>query len=169
MFPAVESAEQLDAARRAIYMPPRGMRRPGGWGNYWMADYQYETWLKDYEEHLIVLTQIESTRGLENVEAIARHELVTAMAIGPYDLSASIGCCWDPDDPRLTDALKRIRQAGRAAGKNTWYGMGGKPLVDEGWTFLCLGTPSFLLETIMREMTEEACGGRDAAQAPPIA
>lgn len=158
MFPSVESPEQLDEARQWLYMPPRGRRRPGGPGNYWMKDYQHATWRKDFEEHLIVLAQIESKTGLENVEAIARHEIVTSLAIGPYDLSASLGCCWDPDNAEFNSALQSIREAGDAAGKKTWMGMGGKTMVDAGWTFICLGTPGFLLQDAMARMAGEARG-----------
>jgi len=158
MFPSIESAEQLDEAQRWAHMPPRGIRRPGGWGNYWMSNVNYETWLRDYEEHLIVLAQIESRRGLENVDAIARHELVTSLAIGPYDLSASLGCCWDAENAELNDAFRRIRETGKAAGKNTWMGMGGRDLVEQGWTFICLGTPSFLLQNAMKQTIAEARG-----------
>ena len=158
MFPSVESADVLDQAAESIYLPPRGRRRPGGWGNYWMPDYQYETWRHQFEDDLIVLAQIETVSGLENVEAIARHDLVTALAIGPYDLSASMGCCWNPDNPDFQAALRRIRDAGKAAGKNTWMGMGARALVEDGWTFICLGTPSFLLQNAARQMAAEARG-----------
>ena len=163
MFPSVDSTEQLDKVAQWLFMPPRGRRRPGGWGNYWMRDFQHETWEKEYEQHLIILTQIESVRGLQNAEAIAKHEIVTAMAIGPYDLSASIGCCWDVEDPRMQDAFKRVREAGRAAGKNTWFIGGGKDLVEQGWTFICLGTPGSLLQSRMGEMVQEARGGQAAS------
>ena len=163
MFPCVESAEQLDEAARWVRMPPRGGRRPGGWGNYWMTDYQYETWRREFEEHVIILTQIENTVGLANVDAIARHEIVASLAIGPYDLSASLGCCWDGDSPKLNAAFQRIREAGRAAGKNTWFGMGGKDLVAKGWTFICLGTPGYVLQKALADQAAEAGAGQGGA------
>lgn len=168
MFPSVQSPEQLDEVRKDIYMPPRGRRRPGGWGNYWMRDFNYETWKAEFEDHLIVLAQIETRTGLGNVDAIARHEIVTSLAIGPYDLSASLGCCWDGDNPELNAAFLRVREAGRAAGKNTWMGMGGKDLVGRGWTFICLGTPSYVLQDAMKRTSDEARGeGRGTTQASP--
>src|SRR5262245_8508582 len=76
MFPAVEDTRQLDQVRDAVLMPPRGRRRPGGWGNHALPDYQYETWRTQFEDHLIILPQIETRRGLANAEAIAAHEIV---------------------------------------------------------------------------------------------
>lgn len=145
MFPCIEEPAQLDQVRDAIWMPPRGRRRPGGWGNHWLADFQYPTWQAQVEDHLIVLPQIESRRGLANAAAIAAHELVTAIAVGPYDLSADLGCCWQPADPRLLTALSQIRAAGVAAGKPMWMIGDGPALVQAGYTFICVGEPSGLL------------------------
>ena len=35
--------------RDAIWLPPRGTRRPGGAGNHWVADFQYKTWKAQVE------------------------------------------------------------------------------------------------------------------------
>jgi 2-keto-3-deoxy-L-rhamnonate aldolase RhmA len=145
MLPAVEDTSQLDAVRDAVYLPPRGRRRPGGWANHWLSDFQYETWKTQVEDRLVVLPQIETRRGLANVAAIAAHPIVTAIAVGPYDLSAELGCCWQPDDERLRGALREIRAAGAAAGKNMWMIGDGAALVREGYTFICVGDPSAIL------------------------
>ena len=158
LIPCVETVDQLDCVRDCAWMPPRGRRRPGGLGNYWMRDFNYTTWRDEYENDLIIIPQIESMKGVENAAALAAHEVVTALGVGPYDLSADIGCCWDPDNAEWQAALQRIRQAGRAVGKNMWMGMGGKSLVDKGYTFLCLGDPGFLLGNAMKGIDQEAKG-----------
>jgi 2-keto-3-deoxy-L-rhamnonate aldolase RhmA len=155
MFPAVEDPQQLDMVREAVYMPPRGRRRPGGWGNHWMPDYQYETWKAQFEDHLVILPQIETRRGLDNVAAIAGHELVTAIAVGPYDLSAELGCCWQPADARLQSALTQIRQAGQSVGKNMWMIGDGPTLAKQGYTFLCVGEPSAVLAQRLAQIVAE--------------
>jgi 2-keto-3-deoxy-L-rhamnonate aldolase RhmA len=155
MFPAAEDPQQLDMAREALYMPPRGRRRPGGWGNHWMSDYQYETWKTQFEDHLVILPQIETRRGLDNVAAIAGHELVTAIAVGPYDLSAELGCCWQPADARLQSALAQIRQAGRSVGKNMWMIGDGPTLAKQGYTFICVGEPSAVLAQRLAQIVAE--------------
>ena len=108
LLPSVESAADLDRVRDAIYMPPRGRRRPGGLGNYWVRDYSAETWRAEVEEDFIVLPQIETVEGLENADEIAAHELTTAIAIGPYDLSHAIGVNARMDHPEFLRALARI-------------------------------------------------------------
>jgi 2-keto-3-deoxy-L-rhamnonate aldolase RhmA len=151
MLPQVEGPQTLDKARDAVYMPPRGRRRVGGPGNRWPKDFQYASWRQTVEDELIVLPQIESRQGLQNVESIARHELTTALAIGPYDLSADLGVCWKPDDPKLQDALRVIRRAGRAVGKNTLMVGDGPTLIRNGFTFICAAEPTYFLERALRE------------------
>lgn len=146
LLPMIESAATLDTVREALYMPPRGRRRPGGPANRWPADFQYATWRDTVENDFIVLPQIENLTGLKNAEAIARHDLTTAMAIGPYDLSAHLGVCWDSNHPKLQEAIAQIRQAGAAAGKNTWMIGDGASLRRQGFTLICLGEPSAILE-----------------------
>jgi 2-dehydro-3-deoxyglucarate aldolase/4-hydroxy-2-oxoheptanedioate aldolase len=162
MFPSIEEAGQLDMVRDAVLLPPRGRRRPGGWGNHWLPDYQYETWKSEFEEHLIILPQIETARGVANAVSIAGHELVTAIAVGPYDLSADLGCCWQPEDQRLQSALGQIRAAGRAANKNMWMIGDGPTLVKQGYTFICIGEPSALLVQRLGQIVG-ACGEQSMA------
>ena len=145
LLPCVENTSQLDMVRDAVWMPPRGKRRPGGMGNYWMKDFQYATWRDDFEEHFIVIPQIETRVGVENLDAIANHPLVTALGLGPYDLSADLGCCWDPDNAEHKAAIQQIKAAAHAAGKKLWIGCDGPKLISEGYTFLWVGTVSSLL------------------------
>jgi 2-keto-3-deoxy-L-rhamnonate aldolase RhmA len=122
-----------------------------------VADGQYDTWKTQFEQHLVILPQIETKTGLANVEAIAAHELVTAIAVGPYDLSAELGCCWQPTDERLLSALAQIRAAGRCAGKNMWMIGDGPALARQGYTFLCVGEPCAMLAQRLGQIVKE-CG-----------
>jgi 2-keto-3-deoxy-L-rhamnonate aldolase RhmA len=159
LVPYVESLEILQAVRDAVYMKPRGKRRPGGLGNYWVSDYQYKTWKEEVEEDFIILPQIESMKGLENAEAIAADPLTTAMAIGPYDLSADLGVCWQPNDPKLLDAIMHIQKAGEKAGKTTWTIGDGGALLKQGFKFFCIAEPVMLLEGTLRDMGSKLKAG----------
>lgn len=119
LLPTVETTETLDIVRDSILMPPRGRRRPGGWGNSWVSDYGLDAWQTDVEPHFIVWPQIESKTGLANVDAIAAHAITSAIAVGPYDLSAELGTCCDMKSEVMVAALERIREAGKRVGKFT--------------------------------------------------
>ena len=162
LLPTVEGASQLDGVRDSIYMPPRGKRRPGGAGNRWVSAIDYESWRREVEDDFIILPQIESIQGLDRVDEIAGHEITTAMAIGPYDLSAELGVCGELDHPRCLDAEAKIRDAGRRAGKKMWVIGDPVALTSRGHTFLCVGEPTNMLEKAIRRarsIAREAASG----------
>lgn len=141
LLPGVESTADLDSVQNAIHMPPRGQRRPGGQGNYWVSDFTYDSWKREVEDDFIVLPQIETLPGLDNVDAIAAHPITTSIAIGPYDLSASLGVCMQMDHPKSREAVARIRGAGEKVGKTMWRIGDGPALAAEGFRFICVGEP----------------------------
>ncbi len=156
LLPSIESATQLDDVRDSIYMPPRGQRRPGGPGNYWVApDFRYETWKSEVEDDFIILPQIETRVGLDNVDAIAAHEITTAIAIGPYDLSADLGVCFEMDHPKVQDAVQKIRAAGKKVGKTMWRIGDGETLAKEGYHFLCIGSPESVFRTALTQLNQD--------------
>ena len=155
LIPCVESTEQLDQVQEATLMPPRGRRRPGGMSNYWLKDYHYETWKSDFEDHFIVIPQIESQTGVDNIDSIAAHPLVTAVGLGPYDLSVDMGCCSDPDHESFLAALDRIKEAADAAGKKVWAGCDASALLAKGYTFLWVGTATLVLTKALTQIVRE--------------
>jgi 4-hydroxy-2-oxoheptanedioate aldolase len=158
MFPCVDTTQQLDVVRDAIRMPPRGKRRPGGPGNHWLDNYQYETWRREVEEHFVVLPQIESRIGLKNAVEIAGHEIVTALAVGPYDLAADLGCCWNPEAAIFRDAVAQLRAAAEVANKPFWMIGNADLLVKDGFRFVCVGEPSYILAGAIRAQVERLKG-----------
>lgn len=165
LLPMMQSVEQLNRACEGIWMPPRGQRRPGGHGNWWVEDFNYTTWKREVEDNFIVLTQIESPQGVANARAIAAHEVTTALAVGPYDLSARLGVCWNPDAPELQDALSAIRQAADDAGKPMWMIGDGAALRKKGYNFLCIAEPMYLLRATLKNMVDSLRAGSDGDEA----
>lgn len=156
LLPSVRNAGMLDVARDALYMPPRGRRRPGGPGNQWVTDYNYHTWRDSVENDFIVLPQIEDTVGLGNVEAIVRHELTTAAAIGPYDLSASLGVCWEPTHPEFMAAIDTIHTKAREAGRKTWMIGDAATLAAQGFSLICMGQPVPMFKAMLKSAVSAA-------------
>lgn len=117
MVPMVESAEQARALIRAMRYPPHGIRGVGGglaraarWGE--VGDY-----LATAHEELCLVVQVESRRGVENIEAITAVEGVDAVFIGPYDLSAGLGHPGDPGHPEVQRHIEWAIRATLAADK----------------------------------------------------
>ena len=159
LLPCVDRPQNLDIVRDAIHMPPRGRRRPGGSGTRWVSSYNYESWKQQVEDHLIIVPQIESPEGVTNVRAIASHEIVTAIGVGPYDLSMAVVGDYDPTHPKMIEAMKEICRAGEAAGKIMWrIGSDLDALFQQGFRFLCLGDPMDLLKDAVRKHTDPLRG-----------
>ncbi len=154
LLPMVETAEQLDEVRDGLYMPPRGRRRPGGPGNRWVKTFDYPTFKTQVEDHLIVIPQIESQTGIENETAIPQHGITTALGIGPYDLSANLGVCYQPDHPKLQEAIGSIRRIANDAGKPSWIIGDGETLIEQGVGFFCFAEPSALLQATLKNSVD---------------
>lgn len=174
LLPSVETTDEIDQVLECVMMPPRGRRRPGGMGNYWLRDYQYETWKSEFEEHFIVIPQIESQVGVENAAALAAHPAVTALGLGPYDLSADLGCCWDPENETYLSALAQVKVAADSAGKKLWVGTNAPVLREKGFTFLWIGTVTSLLTATIKQSVHDINAPASSAQpttttAPPPA
>jgi len=156
LLPNVERAEQLDEVKKAAYLPPRGGRRPGGPGNFWVKQYDYDSFKTVVEDNLIVIPQVESQEGLDNASEIAAHELTTALGIGPFDLSAQLGVCGEGiAHPRMRSAVDQLRNAADAADKPMWMIGPPRPLIDQGFRFLCIGDVFHFLRNALRSELDE--------------
>lgn len=121
VVPMVESAEQARAAVAACRYPPEGIR---GCASSLVRASRYgldeATYLAEANQGLMVICQIETQRGIDNLEAIAAVDGVDMLFIGPSDLAASQGYLRDRSNPAFTALLKglqeRIGRAGVKAG-----------------------------------------------------
>jgi len=114
MVPAVETAAEAERAVDACTYPPRGGRGVAG---YRAADYgaSLEEYVESTSEKVLTIVQIESERGVENVESIAAVDGVDALFIGPVDLSASLDVFGDYTADRMQRAIERVVTAADAA------------------------------------------------------
>ena len=104
IVPNVESAAQARAAAGACYYPPAGYRSGGGV-------------LAANPGNAFCIIMVESPAAMSDLEATLAVPGVDGIYVGPRDLSYSLGCELDPDDPVLSQALERIWAACAAAGK----------------------------------------------------
>lgn len=119
LVPMVETAGQARALVEAMRYPPHGIRGVGSslarasrWG-------KVPGYLKEAEAELCLLAQIESTRGLENLEAIAAVEGVDGIFIGPADLGASLGHLGDSGHAEVQEHIDAVLAVLHKLGKPT--------------------------------------------------
>jgi 4-hydroxy-2-oxoheptanedioate aldolase len=102
IVPNVESAAQARQVVGSVRYPPAGHRSAGGV-------------LGVAEPFCVVMA--ESAGAVADLEATLAVDGVDGVYVGPNDLSLSLGCKRDPDDPVLNGALQRVWAACAAAGK----------------------------------------------------
>jgi 4-hydroxy-2-oxoheptanedioate aldolase len=102
IVPNIDSAAQARQVAGAVRYPPAGHRSAGGV-------------LAVAEPFCLVMA--ESAAALGELDATLAVDGVDGLYVGPRDLSLSLGCELDPDDPVLNPALQRIWAACAAAGK----------------------------------------------------
>jgi 2-dehydro-3-deoxyglucarate aldolase/4-hydroxy-2-oxoheptanedioate aldolase len=118
MVPNVETAEQACAIVNAVKYAPGGHRGLGlGSAHNDYVPPKPAEYLHEANANTSVICQIESTRGLENLEAIAATPGVDILWVGHFDLTHSMGIVAQFDDPRFLDALARVAQVARRYGK----------------------------------------------------
>lgn len=148
LVPYVETAAEAAQAVSFMRYPPAGRRGVAGgtratqWGR--IRDYY-----KRAEEELCLLVQVESRRGLENLDAIAATPGVDGVFIGPADLSADMGHLGEPQHPEvqaaIEDAVRRIRAANKAAGILARGEEGARRWLSAGCSFVAAGVDAALL------------------------
>jgi 2-keto-3-deoxy-L-rhamnonate aldolase RhmA len=155
MIPMVESAEQAEAIVQACRYPPVG-RRGAAFGfaqcDYLGGDVRQK--IARAHERTMVIAQIETERGLAQVEKIAAVEGIDVLWVGHFDLSNFLGIPGQFDDPRFESAMRHVAQVARAHGKAAGF-MATDPVWvararEMGYTMIAGGTDTGLLENAMR-------------------
>lgn len=143
MAPKIESAAAAEALVDAASYPPDGKRGVAG-----SRANDYGTHTKEYFEtangSIAVIPQIESAAGVEYADEIAAVDGVDTLFVGPADLSASLGCFGEYDDPTFLDALDRVFAAAEATGVPVGTLATGPAEIDSwherGFDYLIVGT-----------------------------
>ena len=102
IVPNVDTAAQARQVASAVRYPPAGHRSAGGV-------------LAAAEPFCLVM--VESAGAVADLDATLAVDGVDGIYVGPRDLSLSLGCGLDPDEPTLGRALQRVWAACAAAGK----------------------------------------------------
>jgi 4-hydroxy-2-oxoheptanedioate aldolase len=148
LVPIVETVDQARQLVQAMRYPPGGVRgvatltRAAQFGR--ATDY-----LTTANEEVCLLVQVETRRGLENLDAIAAVEGVDGVFIGPSDLAAALGRLGDPMHPEVVavieDAMVRIAKAGKAPGILMANEALARRCLELGALFVAVGSDAVLL------------------------
>lgn len=174
LVPMVHTAQDAEAAVRAMHYPPKGVRgvgsalaRSGRWNR--TAGY-----LQDAGEQVTLFVQIESAAGVENAAAIAAVDGVDGIFIGPSDLSATMGLIGQQAHPDVVAAVKKViaevKAAGKIVGVNAFVQAHAQEYVEAGADFVNVGADVALLARGSEALADTWCpapGAEDSdGQAP---
>jgi len=148
LLPVVNTAEEAAAAVAATRYPPRGVR--GFSGSSRSSRFgRIRNYHTRCEDEICVLVQVETQKGLDNLDAIVATEGVDGVFIGPGDLSAAIGHLGEQNNlfvvETIVSMIRRIRAGGKAAGILTPDETLARRYMEAGATFTAVGSDIGLL------------------------
>jgi 4-hydroxy-2-oxoheptanedioate aldolase len=148
LMPNVQTVEEAKRAVEAIRYPPRGVRgvsansRSNRFG-------RIKSYFEQADDELCLMVQIETRKGLENLDAIAAVDGIDGLFIGPQDLAADLGHLGNPGHPEartaMGDTLRRIDKSGKVPGILAFAEADAKHWISEGARFVAVTGDSFLL------------------------
>ena len=167
MVPMVESEAQARRIVESAKYPPVG-RRGAAFGvahdDYTGGDIIAK--MTASNEEVLLIAQIETARGLENVDAIAAVPGIDVLWIGHFDLTNSLGIPGQFSHPTYLQAVERVLEACRSHNKIPGIMAGsvtdGQALLARGFKALAYSGDLWLYQTALRE-------GLDALRAVPNA
>lgn len=170
LVPRIESAQQAAQAVDLIRYAPLGSRglslrrAHSGFGRPDAAQFTAEA-----NRNVMLLVQIETRAGVEQLDAICAVEGIDVLFVGPSDLAHSYG----PGNAEQVDrAIERVAAAGKAAGIATGIHHSSLPyvtrLIGAGMRFISVDTEVGAIISSFRHMAaavrgEAAAGGATAA------
>lgn len=156
MIPMCEDAEQAALLASSAKYPPVGRRGAAftvAHDDYTGGDIVEK--MRSADREVLLIAQIETARGLENVDAIAATPGIDVLWIGHFDLSNSLGIPGQWEHPLFVDALKKVLAACERHGKIPAFltadVAGGKKLLDQGFRMLAYGVDLWLYQAALRD------------------
>ena len=116
---------------------------------------QVPDYLHKANDEICLIVQAETVTALDNLEAILAVDKVHGVFMGPSDLAASMGKIGQGNDPTLmrscTEAIKKIKAAGKVAGILTAHEELIEQSADAGADFIGIGVDTLLLGEALRQ------------------
>ena len=114
IIPLVNTAEEAEAAVRAIKYPPVG-ERGAGLSRAQCYGMHMEEYMKSANEEVMTTLMIEHVKAVENIDEILKVEGVDSIMVGALDLSGSMGILGQTADPRVESAIQKVLAASKRA------------------------------------------------------
>jgi staphyloferrin B biosynthesis citrate synthase len=165
IYPDISTPAQARKAVDVCKFPPIGKRSvAGGYPHFDYRPVALAESVRELNDVCLLVCMIETTEGLDNVEAIAAVDGVDVLHLGTNDLLAAMGKPGQFDDPVVIAAQDRVIKAARAHGKIA--GCGGNrdvarqlAAIRRGARFVTTQTDVGFLAAAARQWTEDVRQG----------
>ena len=108
-----------------------------------------KSYFENADDEICLMVQIETRKGLDNLEAIAAVDGIDGLFIGPQDLAADLGHLGNPGHEEVRkamgDTIKTIGRCGKVPGILAFVEADAKHWIDTGARFVAVTGDSFLL------------------------
>ena len=146
----------LLAAKSSLY-PPKGFRgiSANTRANLFGSDQNY---LKNFNNELLLITQIESKIGYDNIDEICEVDTADVLFIGPQDLAADLGHLGNPSHPDvkkvMNDIVKKTLSNKKIPGILALNLDDAKYWIDQGVLLISVASDQFLLSEQTKKILE---------------
>ncbi|TGO66478.1 hypothetical protein BOTNAR_0060g00180 [Botryotinia narcissicola] len=169
LVPLLYTAEGAEQLVKSAKFPPQGQR---GFGSpfpheRFNPELNSDAYLKQANESILTMVQIETKEALENVDAIAAVPGIDVLFIGPFDLGNNIGhpIVAGQMHENLHAAIAKILKAANTAGKKAGIfctsGEQAKGYADQGFHMMSVATDMHILPQGVIAAVNKAKGQED--------
>jgi len=149
VIPLVSTLEEAQLAAKSMRYPPDGIRGVAAATRATRFGSEFKDYFARANRDVLTVVQVETRPAVDNVDAIAAVDGVDILFIGPRDLSTNLGVPGNWESPEFREALVKVEQAARNAGKIPGI-LSTRPeqaheLIKKGYRFVCVATTSGLL------------------------
>ena len=169
LLPMTDGPEQIEQVVRFAKYAPLGRRGLSTTRAHTLYNPpELAKYMAQANEHTRIFAQIETARGLEQVERILAVEGVCGVMVGPNDLACDLGCLGE-EEP-ICRAIRRVGDAVRASGKEGGIITGAPALLacarESGLSWFSIGSELNMLKTgaisVVRKVEKMKTMGQNA-------
>ena len=155
----VETPEQVHALIRDVKYPPVG-RRTYGVNRAQAYGFDFEEYIQNWNKTSTFMLQVESIKGVENINQLLAFDEVDGVMIGPLDISGSLGVPGQTTHPLVIEASRKVIEACKRHGKSCGTQVADvnpasvNVLFELGYNYAILGSDLFVLWKWAAQMQE---------------
>jgi len=153
----VEKPEQVQALIRDVKYPPVG-RRTYGVNRAQAYGFDFDEYIHNWNKTSTFMLQVESIKGVENINHLLAFDEVDGVMVGPLDISGSLGVPGQTTHPLVIEASRKVIEACERYGKSCGTQVADvnpesvNDLFELGYNYAILGSDLFVLWKWAAEM-----------------